>query len=243
MVHAAFLFVAHEPKSFAMPAGADSSVVSITFTPAPQPKAAENTPTETPPVEQTVEPPPPPPPPPPVEPPPVKKVVKKAPVKKPKPVEKKPEVKKVTKKPPPKKQPPKPQPKKPEPKPAVEQKVVKKEQPKKQDVKEVKSPEATNSGIEKIPVLVQEPSFLSKPRQPKYPRIAQKRGIEGTAMIEVWLDENGKQVKQVLVSSSGATILDKSALKAIKKWKFSPHTVGGKSVAHRVKIPVRFKLD
>lgn len=62
-------------------------------------------------------------------------------------------------------------------------------------------------------------------------------------MYEVWLDENGDQVRQILISSSGATILDNSALKAIKKWKFSPHIVNGQKMAHRVRLPVRFKLD
>ena len=59
-VHAAFLFVAHEPKVFAMPTGNQSTSVSINFTAQPTPKAVE-----TPPVEQPVEKP--------VEPPPVKK--------------------------------------------------------------------------------------------------------------------------------------------------------------------------
>ena len=61
-VHAAFLFVAHEPKVFAMPTGNQSTSVSINFTAQPTPKAVE-----TPPVEQPVEKP--------VEPPPVKKEV------------------------------------------------------------------------------------------------------------------------------------------------------------------------
>ena len=62
-------------------------------------------------------------------------------------------------------------------------------------------------------------------------------------MYEVWLDENGNQVKQVLISSSGATILDNSALKAIKQWEFSPNIVNGQKMAYRVRLPVRFKLD
>ncbi|MEH0760526.1 energy transducer TonB [Vibrio sp. 16] len=246
-IHAAFLFVAHESKSFAMPTGSDTPTVSLKFAPTPSPKveqAAPSEPQEMPPVEKAVEPPPP------VEPPPVKKAVEKAPIEKPKkavkkekpkPVKKKPEVKKA----PPKKPTPvkKDTPKKEQPKPVVEEKVAKKVEENKPASKEVKSDAASRPGATENPVLVERPSFLTKPRPPKYPRIAQKRGIEGVAKYEIWLDENGNQIKQVLISSSGATILDKAALDAIKKWKFSPHTVGGKTVAHRVEIPVRFKLD
>ena len=100
-----------------------------------------------------------------------------------------------------------------------------------------------NNGLNQEPVLLTKASFLSRPTTPKYPRIAKKRGIEGVVMYEVWLDKNGKQTKQVLISSSGATMLDLSALDAIKTWQFSPQIVDGQRVAHRIQIPVRFKLD
>lgn len=99
------------------------------------------------------------------------------------------------------------------------------------------------NGVADTPVLIEQPNFLAPPTKPKYPRLAQKRGLEGTAMYEIWLDEDGSQIKQNLLSSSGAAMLDKAALDAIKKWKFSPRTVNGVSMAHRVQIPVRFKLD
>lgn len=102
---------------------------------------------------------------------------------------------------------------------------------------------ASSKGVNTRPVLVEKPSFLSRPVAPHYPRIARKRGIEGVALIEIWLDENGEQTKQVLISSSGATMLDSSALNAVKQWQFSPYTIGGEHIAHRVQIPVRFSLD
>ncbi|MGF1750143.1 TonB family protein [Vibrio cionasavignyae] len=104
-------------------------------------------------------------------------------------------------------------------------------------------PAIVNQGVSNEPVLRNTPSFTTTPVQPRYPRIARKRGIEGTATYEIWLDESGNQTKQVLVSSSGATILDKTALDAIKQWQFSAYTVKGVAVAHRIQIPVRFKLD
>lgn len=104
-------------------------------------------------------------------------------------------------------------------------------------------PTTASKGISSQPILVDKPAFVSAPVQPRYPRVAQKRGIEGTVMYEIWLDEQGNQIQQYLITSSGTEVLDKSALEAIKQWKFSPRILDGVPVAHRVHIPVRFKLE
>ncbi|MEF1306628.1 energy transducer TonB, partial [Vibrio owensii] len=113
----------------------------------------------------------------------------------------------------------------------------------KKDPQQKATPTEQSKGATSQPVMIDQPAFVSQPVQPRYPRSARKRGIEGVALYEVWLDENGNQVKQVLIESSGAEMLDVSALRAIKQWQFSPHISGGQKVAHRVQIPVRFKLD
>jgi protein TonB len=227
VVHAALLFVSQETKVFAMPAGNPTSSVSLNLISAPKPVQAAPTPQEVveekqpepkkpkpAPVKKTVE----------------KPIVKKEAVKK-KPVEKKPE---PVKKP----QPPKPVAKKdPQPKEKVEERIAKEPQP------QQAAPNNQSKGATSQPVMVDQPAFVSQPVQPRYPRSARKRGIEGVALYEVWLDANGNQIKQVLIESSGAEMLDVSALRAIKQWQFSPHISGGQKVAHRVQIPVRFKLD
>lgn len=226
-LHTAILFVADEPKLHAMPAGAQSSTVSINFkaVPTPQPPAEPEPPK---PVEPAK-----------VEPPVKKPVVKEKPVvKKEAPKQQKKVVEKKADKPVKKTTQKKPQ------EQPVAKKPVETPEKKKEVVEQTKpQPAEVNQGVSQEPVLVNRPSFLSKPTRPVYPRLAQKRKLEGVAMYEVWLDENGDQVRQILISSSGATILDNSALKAIKKWKFSPHIVNGQKMAHRVRLPVRFKLD
>ncbi|CAH7236823.1 Protein TonB [Vibrio chagasii] len=239
VIHAALLFVAQESKVFAMPAGSQSNTVSINFTPKSMPsQAQQKTVTE------------------PVEPEPIKEPVSKADPKptepkavEPKKVEKKVVEKKVEKKPVQKKH-------------VTEKKVVKKERPKpktestaqpekladkkvdKNMDESANQPQEVNQGVSnQEPVLVTKPSFAARPTPPNYPRQARRRGIEGVATYEIWLDAEGKQVKQALVNSSGALMLDNAALEAIKQWKFSPHTVNGRAIAHRVQIPVRFRLD
>ncbi|MEZ9070576.1 TonB family protein [Vibrio splendidus] len=256
VIHAALLFVAQESKVFAMPAGSQSNTVSINFTPKSVPsQAQQKTITE------------------PVEPEPIKETVSQAKPKpvEPKAVEHKqakptPKKKAITNKPQPKKLEKKVVEKRVEEKPVTEKKVVKKKRPERKPEPKSKptpqpekladkkvdknlddsanQPQQVNQGVSsKEPVLITKPSFSSRPTPPNYPRQARRRGVEGVATYEVWLDAEGKQIKQALVNSSGALMLDSAALDAIKQWKFSPHTVNGRAIAHRVQIPVRFRLD
>ena len=138
--------------------------------------------------------------------------------------------------------------------PEKEKKTVKAPvQPKRKAPKKIeKKPVETKNIHKKIenktvgansPQLVSKPTFATKPSPVKYPRLAKRRGIEGTVLVEVLIAKDGHQIKQKLIKSSGANVLDDAALKAIKKWRFSPHIVDGIAIAHRVQIPVRFKLD
>ncbi|HDM8043245.1 TPA: energy transducer TonB [Vibrio campbellii] len=231
VVHAALLFVSQETKVFAMPAGNPTSSVSLNLVSAPKSVQAEPTPQE---VVEEKQPEPQKKPQP--NPEPVKKAVEKPVVKK-EAIKKKP----VVKKPKPIKKPQTSKPvakKDPQPKEKVEKKVAKEPVP-----QQKAAPTEQSKGATSQPVMIDQPAFVSQPVQPRYPRSARKRGIEGVALYEVWLDANGNQIKQVLIESSGAQMLDVSALRAIKQWQFSPHISGGQKVAHRVQIPVRFKLD
>ncbi|PSJ37199.1 hypothetical protein C7I36_15815 [Zobellella taiwanensis] len=93
------------------------------------------------------------------------------------------------------------------------------------------------------PKRIDTPSFKTRPAPIPYPSQARRRGLEGTVVVEVWLDEKGNQTQRKLASSSGVSVLDKAALRAIAKWRFSAYEENGVAVAHRVHIPVRFKLD
>ncbi|OEF51682.1 ferric siderophore ABC transporter substrate-binding protein [Enterovibrio norvegicus] len=173
-----------------------------------------------------------------------KPVVKKTDVKKP--MVKQPAVKKApeVKKPIDKKIAPKPKPveKKPvEKKPLEEKPKEEKQVEKKTNVNKANA--QVNQAKNSAPVLVKRPTFKVRPSQPKYPRIAKRKGMEGNVLIEVWLDEDGNQTKQNILQSSGFNELDDAALKAVKKWHFNGYKNDGVALAHRVRIPVRFNLD
>ncbi|WP_082030211.1 energy transducer TonB [Vibrio renipiscarius] len=93
------------------------------------------------------------------------------------------------------------------------------------------------------PMLVSKPQFSAKPVPVSYPKLARKKGLEGKALIEVWLNQEGKQIKQKIITSSGHSILDQRALNTIKQWQFSRRIEHGQAIAHRVHIPINFKLQ
>ncbi|TMX47023.1 energy transducer TonB [Vibrio sp. Hep-1b-8] len=224
-VHAALVVVTQEPKAMAMPAGSPSNSVSLNLKVTAPPSSVQPV------VEQKAQ---------------IKtqpKLVESSAVKqekhfaKPKPVD-------TVKTPVSKQQAAQ---KKPE-HTAENRRVAKQEkkplaEPQPEQASDDALPQDVNNGVNAQPVMVTKASFLTKPTAPKYPRLAKKRRLEGVVLYEVWLDKNGNQVKQVLISSSGATILDQSALDAIKTWQFTPQSVDGQQIAHRIQIPVRFKLD
>ncbi|WP_026344616.1 energy transducer TonB [Oceanimonas smirnovii] len=136
---------------------------------------------------------------------------------------------------------PKPKPKpvpKPEPAPRPAPKPAPAPEPVKQAPRE--QPQQTKNSA---PKRIEKPSFKTRPSPIAYPVQARRRGLEGTVVVEVWLDEQGKQTKRVLARSSGVNVLDKAAIKAIAKWQFSAYIENGQALAHRVQIPIRFKLD
>lgn len=86
------------------------------------------------------------------------------------------------------------------------------------------------------------PTFASQPPQPTYPRMARKKGLEGTATIEVMFNEFGQQLALTLVKSSGVSLLDQAALEAVETWKFQAPSP--KLASHyKVRVPIRFALN
>jgi protein TonB len=78
---------------------------------------------------------------------------------------------------------------------------------------------------------------------PKYPRLARKRGYEGTVILEVLVDEKGRVADLRVYDSSGYEILDQSARTSVEKWLFEPGTKDGRVTQMWVRVPIRFKLN
>jgi protein TonB len=77
---------------------------------------------------------------------------------------------------------------------------------------------------------------------PIYPRIAKKSGWEGTVLVRVTVEANGRASKVVVSRSSGRKVLDDAAVKAIKRWSFRPARDGNIPIQSVVVIPLKFSL-
>ena len=77
---------------------------------------------------------------------------------------------------------------------------------------------------------------------PIYPAIARRRGYEGIVMLSAEILIDGMVGKLRIKKSSGYHILDVSALKTVKKWKFEPAKKMGYPVTMWVEVPVKFVL-
>jgi len=89
---------------------------------------------------------------------------------------------------------------------------------------------------------------LARPRygenpKPVYPPEARKKGYQGEVLLRAEVLANGRVGDVELKKSSGHEILDRSALAAVKQWKFIPAREGKKTVAVWVTIPVTFQLQ
>ena len=88
---------------------------------------------------------------------------------------------------------------------------------------------------EAVPVYRKNPS-------PKYPRVARRRGYQGTVIMEVLVNREGRVEDLRLSRSSGYTVLDKRAMSSVKNWLFEPGMREDEKVEMWVKVPIRFRL-
>jgi TonB family protein len=80
-------------------------------------------------------------------------------------------------------------------------------------------------------------------REPYYPVGAREKGWQGTALLKVLVLKNGSVGSLEILRSSGFSILDRSALTAVKNWKFIPAQKDGQPIEIGVEIPVTFRLE
>jgi TonB family protein len=78
---------------------------------------------------------------------------------------------------------------------------------------------------------------------PQYPIESVRAGEEGSAVLQVLVDESGRASEVRVARSSGYERLDDSAVKAVSLWKFAPSTKGALAVATWGEMELRFDLN
>jgi protein TonB len=75
---------------------------------------------------------------------------------------------------------------------------------------------------------------------PVYPSLAQTARVEGEVVLEATIDETGA-VRDVIVRTS-VPLLDRAAIDAVSKWRYSPTRLNGQAVPVIMQVRVRFSL-
>lgn len=83
--------------------------------------------------------------------------------------------------------------------------------------------------------------YAYNPR-PNYPEAARREGWEGTVILRVLVDQEGRSSSIEVSRSSGFDTLDRAAAEAVKSWRFYPASYRQRRVESWVRIPIVFSL-
>jgi protein TonB len=83
--------------------------------------------------------------------------------------------------------------------------------------------------------------YLHNP-SPVYPPLSINAREEGKVLLSVHVEANGQPSSVEVLKTSGFDRLDKSAVNAVRRWKFTPAKLAGEAIAAWVNVPVNFSL-
>lgn len=92
------------------------------------------------------------------------------------------------------------------------------------------------------PLQAGKPDYAYNP-QPDYPMLLREQGVGGVVWLRVWVDSDGHPGEIKLAKGSGYRLLDESALRAVRQWRFVPAKKGDQSLASWVEFAIRFTLN
>ena len=77
--------------------------------------------------------------------------------------------------------------------------------------------------------------------RPAYPPIARDSHVQGVVILETIIDDTGAVIDTRILRS--IPLLDQAALDAVRQWRYTPSTYGGRPVSVLMTITVRFTLQ
>jgi protein TonB len=90
-------------------------------------------------------------------------------------------------------------------------------------------------------VIPARPRYRTNP-PPVYPEMARRRQMEGTVVLKALVNTQGRVDALNVQSSSGHSVLDRAALRAVRNWIFIPGKQNNNPITMAVLVPVRFAL-
>ncbi|MGJ4748759.1 TonB family protein, partial [Leptospira sp. SA-E8] len=85
-------------------------------------------------------------------------------------------------------------------------------------------------------------SYLNNPR-PAYPDISRRLNEQGQVIVRVLIGPKGEVLQAEVGKSSGFDRLDRTALAAVRRWRYLPGKRDGMAEAMWFNVPVNFVLD
>lgn len=79
--------------------------------------------------------------------------------------------------------------------------------------------------------------------RPQYPQKAAMRGIEGHVTVSFTITETGGVKDVRILESKPPRVFDRSAQRAVLKWRYRPKVVDGQAIAREMTTTVEFKLS
>ncbi len=104
------------------------------------------------------------------------------------------------------------------------------------------APPPTNTGPRVRFIPYDDPPVARTPINPIYPEIAQEAGIEGTVIIQAFINVKGIVEVTIILKGIPNTGLDEAATTAIKNTRFKPAKQRDRPVGVWISIPVHFTL-
>lgn len=104
------------------------------------------------------------------------------------------------------------------------------------------APPPTNTGPRVRFIPYDDPPVARTPINPVYPEIAQEAGIEGTVIVQAFINAKGIVEETIILKGVPNTGLDEAAALAIKNTRFKPAKQRDRPVGVWISIPVHFTL-
>ena len=96
------------------------------------------------------------------------------------------------------------------------------------------------ASADELPPVIREAKLIRRVA-PDYPSAAKRDGIEGSVDLEITVSAQGAVTNAAIVHSEPADVFDKSALAAVRRWKYDPQYVDGLPAEAHLKIHLDFK--
>lgn len=84
-------------------------------------------------------------------------------------------------------------------------------------------------------------AYLSNP-EPSYPPASLELGESGGVLLRVVVSADGQPTSVEVARSSGFGRLDRAAVAAVKRWRFTPARRGSEAMAGTVLVPINFQI-